>query len=41
MPPAENPVYQTLRQQYQDLGWPPDLLDEKLDFTIFDLADLP
>ena len=41
MPPAESPVYQTLRQQYQDLGWPLDLLDEELDFTIFDLADLP
>ena len=41
MPPAESPVYQTLRQQYQDLGWPLDLLDKKLDFTIFYLANLP
>ncbi|OGX90038.1 helix-turn-helix domain-containing protein [Hymenobacter coccineus] len=33
-------LYQTLHEQYQDLGWPVALMAAQPDFTVFNLADL-
>ena len=40
MKPADNPLFHTLQAQYQHLGWPVDLLEADLEFTIFNLKDL-
>jgi len=34
------PIYQTLQQQYQALGWPVALMDAHPDFTVFNLREL-
>lgn len=40
MKSADNTLFDTLQAQYQHLGWPVDLLEPDLEFTIFNLKDL-
>ena len=40
MKQADNSLFQTLQAQYQHLGWPVDLMEADLEFTIFNLKDL-